>query len=159
MWCVSWLLYVVTRYSGYLQASPEFGEHTWHLFESIGSVPDKIWRQENQVFQANNELKVRNFWWHFQIHRFNRLAYVMCKLLPVRRNKTFWASTNISKVQGKHLVPFWKHWKCPQWNLASEKSSFSAKKWAESQKFWRYFQIILECIYITRYCIYKAIVI
>ena len=129
------LLGVVPRHSGYLQASPEFKEHTWHLFESIGSVPDEIWRQENQAFQLRNELKVRNFWRYFQIHRFCKVTYVMCKLTSVRRNKIFWVSTSISRVQGTRLASFWKHWKCSRWNLASGKSSFSGKKWAQSQKF------------------------
>ena len=49
---------------------------TLYLFESIGSVSNEIWREENQVFQLRNELKVRSCSRYFQIHRFCRVTYV-----------------------------------------------------------------------------------
>ena len=82
---------------------------TLYLFESIGSVSNEIWREENQVFLLRNELKVRSCSRYFQIHRFCRVTYVMCKLTSVRRNKIFWVSTSISRVWGTHLASFWKH--------------------------------------------------
>ena len=100
---------------------------TWYLFESIGSVPNEIWRQENQVFQLRNELKVRIFSQYFQIHSFCRLTYVMCTLSSVRRTKTLWVYTSISKVPKTHLVLFGKHWKCSRWNLVRKIKIFCKK--------------------------------